>query len=256
MRYTENSHDIKNPADLIRVVSSCIILSLFRMVNEYSKRVMFLGHQKLKTHFSIALGINGLMLIGEFVYRFVIGNRVVIILETHFIPLVISFIFIAIILLIICKNPGFDVEVSVKSELDDVIQEPTPNPDIVQEDISEPNIPEEEVNVIYENNEILTIVDDEPATENNILQSVLRGSDIDKITEELYNEKNSLGDLLATIEAESEPILADYPETSAEIEALIEKDLEENRFGMNDFDDDDDLFDEELFQAKFDNLFE
>lgn len=118
MRYTETSHKIENPADLIRVVSSCIVLSLFRMVNEYSKRVMFLGQDKLKIQFSVALGINGLLLVGEFISKFVIGDRVIVIMESHFIPLIISFILISLILLVVIKNPNFDIQISAKSDLD------------------------------------------------------------------------------------------------------------------------------------------
>ena len=118
MRYTETSHKIENPADLIRVVSSCIVLSLFRMVNEYSKRVMFLGQDKLKIQFSVALGINGLLLVGEFISKFVIGDRVIVIMESHFIPLIISFILISLILLVVIKNPNFDIQISAKPDLD------------------------------------------------------------------------------------------------------------------------------------------
>lgn len=117
MRYTETSHKIENPADLIRVVSSCIVLSLFRMVNEYSKRVMFLGQDKLKIQFSVALGINGLLLVGEFISKFVIGDRVIVIMESHFIPLIISFILISLILLVVIKNPNFDIQISAKPDL-------------------------------------------------------------------------------------------------------------------------------------------
>lgn len=119
MRYTETSHKIENPADLIRVVSSCIVLSLFRMVNEYSKRVMFLGQDKLKVQFSVALGINGLLLVGEFISKFVIGDRVIVIMESHFIPLIISFILISLILLVVIKNPNFDIQISAKPDLDE-----------------------------------------------------------------------------------------------------------------------------------------
>lgn len=119
MRYTETSHKIENPADLIRVVSSCIVLSLFRMVNEYSKRVMFLGQDKLKVQFSVALGINGLLLVGEFISNFVIGDRVIVIMESHFIPLIISFILISLILLVVIKNPNFDIQISAKPDLDE-----------------------------------------------------------------------------------------------------------------------------------------
>lgn len=119
MRYTETSHKIENPADLIRVVSSCIVLSLFRMVNEYSKRVMFLGQDKLKVQFSVALGINGLLLVGEFINKFVIGDRVIVIMESHFIPLIISFILISLILLVVIKNPNFDIQISAKPDLDE-----------------------------------------------------------------------------------------------------------------------------------------
>ena len=118
MRYTETSHKIENPADLIRVVSSCIVLSLFRMVNEYSKRVMFLGQDKLKVQFSVALGINGLLLVGEFISKFIIGDRVIVIMESHFIPLIISFILISLILLVVIKNPNFDIQISAKPDLD------------------------------------------------------------------------------------------------------------------------------------------
>lgn len=118
MRYTETSHKIENPADLIRVVSSCIVLSLFRMVNEYSKRVMFLGQDKLKIQFSVALGINGLLLVGEFISKFVIGDRVIVIMESHFIPLIISFILISLMLLVVIKNPNFDIQISAKQDLD------------------------------------------------------------------------------------------------------------------------------------------
>lgn len=109
MRYTENSHDIQNPADLIRVASSCVILSLFRMTNEYSKRIMFLGKEKLKIHFGIAFGINILLLLGEFIYRFVFSNRVIVVSETHFIPLVISLIGIVIIYIIAMKSQILDL---------------------------------------------------------------------------------------------------------------------------------------------------
>lgn len=119
MRYTETSHKIENPADLIRVVSSCIVLSMFRMVNEYSKRVMFLGQDKLKIQFSVALGINGLLLVGEFISKFVIGDRVIVIMESHFIPLIISFVLISLILLVVIKNPDFDIQVSAKSDLNE-----------------------------------------------------------------------------------------------------------------------------------------
>lgn len=119
MRYTETSHKIENPADLIRVVSSCIVLSLFRMVNEYSKRVMFLGQDKLKVQFSVALGINGLLLVGEFISKFIIGDRVIVIMESHFIPLIISFILISLILLVVIKNPNFDIQISAKPDLDE-----------------------------------------------------------------------------------------------------------------------------------------
>ena len=119
MRYTETSHKIENPADLIRVVSSCIVLSMFRMVNEYSKRVMFLGQDKLKIQFSVALGINGLLLVGEFISKFVIGDRVIVIMESHFIPLIISFVLISLILLVVIKNPDFDIQFSAKSDLNE-----------------------------------------------------------------------------------------------------------------------------------------
>ena len=119
MRYTETSHKIENPADLIRVVSSCIVLSMFRMVNEYSKRVMFLGQDKLKIQFSVALGINGLLLVGEFISKFVIGDCVIVIMESHFIPLIISFVLISLILLVVIKNPDFDIQVSAKSDLNE-----------------------------------------------------------------------------------------------------------------------------------------
>ena len=119
MRYTETSHKIENPADLIRVVSSCIVLSLFRMVNEYSKRVMFLGQDKLKVQFSVALGINGLLLVGEFISKFIIGDRVIVIMESHFIPLIISFILISLILLVVIKNPNFDIQISANPDLDE-----------------------------------------------------------------------------------------------------------------------------------------
>ena len=89
------------------------------MVNEYSKRVMFLGQDKLKVQFSVALGINGLLLVGEFISKFVIGDRVIVIMESHFIPLIISFILISLILLVVIKNPNFDIQISTKPDLDE-----------------------------------------------------------------------------------------------------------------------------------------
>lgn len=144
MRYTETSHKIENPADLIRVVSSCIVLSLFRMVNEYSKRVMFLGQDKLKIQFSVALGINGLLLVGEFISKFVIGDRVIVIMESHFIPLIISFILISLILLVVIRNPNFDIQVSAKPDLDEfesngVTSFDSANPDGISFDSANPD---------------------------------------------------------------------------------------------------------------------
>lgn len=144
MRYTETSHKIENPADLIRVVSSCIVLSLFRMVNEYSKRVMFLGQDKLKIQFSVALGINGLLLVGEFISKFVIGDRVIVIMESHFIPLIISFILISLILLVVIRNPNFDIQVSAKPDLDEfesngVTSFDSDNPDGISFDSANPD---------------------------------------------------------------------------------------------------------------------
>ena len=187
MRYTETSHKIENPADLIRVVSSCIVLSLFRMVNEYSKRVMFLGQDKLKIQFSVALGINGLLLVGEFISKFVIGDRVIVIMESHFIPLIISFILISLILLVVIKNPNFDIQISAKPDLDGfesdevASDEISANPDEISFDSANPD------GISFDLDEISANPDEYSANPEFSFDSVIT-SDVNSTSDDLLEE--------------------------------------------------------------------
>lgn len=273
MRYTETSHKIENPADLIRVVSSCIVLSLFRMVNEYSKRVMFLGQDKLKVQFSVALGINGLLLVGEFISKFIIGDRVIVIMESHFIPLIISFILISLILLVVIKNPNFDIQISAKPDLDEfesdevASDEISANPDeysanpefsfdsVITSDVNstsddlleEPKLQRPlSSKVSYEGFENIRRKVDFADIESSLqkLSGVLVDGDIGDISEVLNDSQYSDEDVLDSIQNEKDVNLEDVRETPQDITRRISQNIQSNHYNMVD-DDDEDLFDDE-----------
>ncbi len=273
MRYTETSHKIENPADLIRVVSSCIVLSLFRMVNEYSKRVMFLGQDKLKVQFSVALGINGLLLVGEFINKFVIRDRVIVIMESHFIPLIISFILISLILLVVIKNPNFDIQISAKPDLDEfesdevASDEISANPDeysanlefsfdsVITSDVNstsddlleEPKLQRPlSSKVSYEGFENIRRKVDFADIESSLqkLSGVLVDGDIGDISEVLNDSQYSDEDVLDSIQNEKDVNLEDVRETPQDITRRISQNIQSNHYNMVD-DDDEDLFDDE-----------
>lgn len=266
MRYTETSHKIENPADLIRVVSSCIVLSLFRMVNEYSKRVMFLGQDKLKVQFSVALGINGLLLVGEFISKFIIGDHVIVIMESHFIPLIISFILISLILLVVIKNPNFDIQISAKPDLDGfesdevASDEFSANPEfsfdsVITSDVNstsddlleEPKLQRPlSSKVSYEGFENIRRKVDFADIESSLqkLSGVLVDGDIGDISEVLNDSQYSDEDVLDSIQNEKDVNLEDVRETPQDITRRISQNIQSNHYNMVD-DDDEDLFDDE-----------
>lgn len=262
MRYSEDSHEIKNPADFIRVVSSCIILSLFRMSNEFSKRVMFLGKTKLKIMFTISLGINAFLLLGEFIYRFIIRNNVIILSETHFIPLIISLVGISLILIVVSKTNIFeDMTLEAQLKPEDVNKSESSEP---KEMVSEETVKEESPNPPNpEEIEILTIEDEEgdfiqppPLQEergNDLLRNILRGKDILELSETLSTTPDDA--LLDVLSKEDEPDLNDIPQTPIDIQYKIKNNFEEDMFGMDIDDDDDDFIDEEFeFRNYFENI--
>lgn len=227
------------------------------MTNEFSKRVMFLGKTKLRIMFSISLGINGLLLLGEFVYRFLIRNNVVILSETHFIPLIISLIGILGILFVVIKTEIFE----------DLTMEQPPNPDNQKSPVTEgsPNQDNQEPLVIEKESpkpsepEVLTIEEDDliepPKLQedrgNDLIKNILGGKNINELTDLLHDTTDDI--LFDSLSHEDEPDLFDIPETPVDLQYKIKTSFDEDSFGMDI--EDDDYVDEELeFKSYFEDL--
>lgn len=92
MRYTEHDFTIDHIFDFIRIAFSSVFLAPFRLVNEYSKKVLFIDKEHIQKHLFVALGINILLIIFEIIG--ILKAREFIILTSNIPGLLFSFILI------------------------------------------------------------------------------------------------------------------------------------------------------------------
>ena len=133
-RYTEYSGKIENPADAIRLVSVGILLAPFRLVNEYTKKIMFIDRAAAKTQLLFAMGLNALLVIAEIVYVF-IRRKTIVILETNIVPGIVSLVIIFVFYMALCRLKSFDLQ-EVSEDPNPYVEE-DPNPDIELENMEE-----------------------------------------------------------------------------------------------------------------------
>ena len=107
-RYTEYNAKIENPADAIRFVSSNIILAPFRLVNEYTKKIIFINRDLARKHLAYSVILNAFLIVSEIINIF-IKRETIILVETNVIPGVISLVIIIVLYIVSGRLRTFDL---------------------------------------------------------------------------------------------------------------------------------------------------
>lgn len=95
MRYTENEFKIDHIFDFIRIFFSSIFLAPYRLLNEYSKKILLLDKRIIKYNMLVAIGFNILFLARE-IYK-IFTNPLLQISDSYLIDICISLVIIMVV---------------------------------------------------------------------------------------------------------------------------------------------------------------
>lgn len=95
MRYTENEFKIDHIFDFIRIFFSSIFLAPYRLLNEYSKKILLLDKRIIKYNMLVAIGFNILFLARE-LYK-IFTNPLLQISDSYLIDICISLVIIMVV---------------------------------------------------------------------------------------------------------------------------------------------------------------